>query len=236
MKSGWIETDVEPLPEPRSKQDYRHKNSGSDGDGGIQGGVGCGNPGRPRGALNRTTRAIKEAAVLAAECSANSDGTLFGYLKFMSDNYPVTFTRSILSRLIPYHLNIAATARLETAAEVRTQLAARGIPIDRLTTLFEVPKVPSQRPLVEPADENRLQRDPEPDRTHDSAENGLDRQHEPSRRRYGANEPVRDVRSHPVTILSPSLGGWHALGQQLDLPIDEKEPTDADRSHDPEAA
>jgi hypothetical protein len=224
MKSAWIETDVEPLPEPRSRQDYRHENSGSDGDGGIQGGVGRGNPGRPRGALNKTTRAIKEAAILAAECSEHSDGTLFGYLKYMSDHFPVTFTRSILSRLIPYHLNIAATAKLETAAEVRAKLVALGIPCPE--RLFPIPKVPDLASRRDPApalerDEDSLRREPEPDHAGKPA-NGAD----PDPRARSGPWPVRDVRNTEVAIMAPG-GAWHAMPGNEQLAFDyndEKEP------------
>jgi hypothetical protein len=155
---------VDTVASPR--RDYKHVDSGSDGDGAIQGSVGRRNPGRPKGAVNKTTRAVKEAAILAAECSKHSDGTLFGYLRYMSDNYPVTFTRSILSRLIPYVLH--ADVQLQSVADIRAQLIARGVPLP--TSLFEVPKVPSrmvaQRHLDPPLrDEDHLHREspaPEP--------------------------------------------------------------------------
>jgi hypothetical protein len=188
--------------------------------------------GRKKGVPNKFTRQIKEAVLDAVELSKYSNGEgLVGYLKWLSEEHPRTFARSLLGRLLPIQVRLRGdvVARTESVAELRQQLAAKGIPIDRLTTLFEVPRVPEpRRPSSEPdppRDEDGLDREPA-DRA--SEPNGLDRAHEPSRRRYGAGEPARDVREHEVAILSPSLGGWHALGEQLDLPIDEKEPTDDD--------
>jgi hypothetical protein len=177
--------------------------------------------------------ALIEAAATSDRALANDPkGGLVAYLRSVADDFPKVYTR-VLARLIPHDLRIRAeVAQPKSAEDIKAQLRAKGIPVDRLFRLFEVPKVPERQPG---RDEDNLNREPEPDRA-GSAANGLDRQHEPSQRRYGANEPVRDVREHKAAILSPSLGGWHALGGQLDLPIDEKEPIDADRSHDPEAA
>jgi hypothetical protein len=225
----------------KPKPTYQHKDSGSTGDCGIQGGFAPGNTGgRPPGVPNKLTSVLRQAIVLAAQTSKHADGSLESYCRFLANEHPVAFARHLLSRLLPHRFNIdvAADVRLETPAEIREQLAAKGIPIDRLATLFEMPKVPKPRPLEPPAepDEDRLRREPEPDRVNESTSNGLDRRHEPSRRRYGAGEPVKDVRDHEAAVWSPSLGGWHGLppGRQMDLPIDNHGDPDADR--DPEAA
>jgi hypothetical protein len=107
--------------------------------------------GRRPGTPNRMTRIIKEATFEAVELSKYSNGQgLVGYLKWLSEEHPKTFARGILGRLIPlqYRLNAEVVSRTETADEIRAKLRARGVPIDRLGTLFEVPKLPP--PLPDP--------------------------------------------------------------------------------------
>jgi hypothetical protein len=88
-------------------------------------------------------------------------------------------------------------------------------------------------------DEDNLGLEPKPGCI--SETNGLDRAHEPSRRRYGSdrtNEPPRrDVRDFQAAIMAPG-GAWHSLplNKQMDLPIDNPGDPDADGSNDPQAA
>jgi hypothetical protein len=141
-----------PDPSQRTIDDYTGTRTGGDGEIGLRlkprnGG------GRKPGVLNKTTRIMKEAAVWAAENSVHSDGSLAGYLKYLADTHPKTFARSILAKLIPLDLRLRADVQLETPDEIREQLRARGVPIDRL---FERPTLPEQ-PLLQ-------RRDPDPPR------------------------------------------------------------------------
>jgi hypothetical protein len=107
--------------------------------------------GRKPGTPNRMTRVIRDATFAAVELSKYSNGQgLVGYLKWLSEEHPKTFARSILGRLIPlqYRLNAEVVARTESADEIRAKLLDRGIPIDKLERLFEVPKLPA--PLPDP--------------------------------------------------------------------------------------
>jgi hypothetical protein len=62
---------------------------------------GDGRGGRPKGAPNKTTRALKEAIILAAETSEHSkSGDLVGYLVYLADNRPELFV-PLLGRLLP---------------------------------------------------------------------------------------------------------------------------------------
>jgi hypothetical protein len=58
---------------------------------------------------------------------SNGQG-LVGYLKWLSEEHPRTFARSILGRLIPlqYRLNAEVVARTESVDEIRAQLRDRG--------------------------------------------------------------------------------------------------------------
>jgi hypothetical protein len=107
--------------------------------------------GRKPGTPNRMTRVIKEATFAAVELSKYSNGQgLVGYLKWLSEEHPRTFARSILGRLIPlqYRLNAEVVARTESVDEIRAKLRERGIPIDKLDRLFDLPKLPP--PLPDP--------------------------------------------------------------------------------------
>jgi hypothetical protein len=60
-----------------------------------------GRGGRPRGAPNKTTRALKEAIILAAEKSKHSKAhDLEGYLLYLADEKPELFV-PLLGRLLP---------------------------------------------------------------------------------------------------------------------------------------
>src|SRR5690348_2784437 len=62
---------------------------------------GDGRGGRPKGAPNKTTRALKEAIILAAEKSKHSKGgDLEGYLRYLADEKPELFV-PLLGRLLP---------------------------------------------------------------------------------------------------------------------------------------
>src|SRR5215210_3596249 len=62
---------------------------------------GDGRGGRPRGAPNKTTRALKEAIILAAEKSKHSKAhDLEGYLLYLADEKPELFV-PLLGKLLP---------------------------------------------------------------------------------------------------------------------------------------
>src|SRR6266436_2914510 len=62
---------------------------------------GDGRGGRPKGAPNKTTRALKEAIILAAEKSKHSKAhDLEGYLLYLADEKPELFV-PLLGRLLP---------------------------------------------------------------------------------------------------------------------------------------
>ena len=62
---------------------------------------GDGRGGRPQGAPNKTTRALKEAIILAAELSKHSETRdLVGYLQYLADNRPELFV-PLLGKLLP---------------------------------------------------------------------------------------------------------------------------------------
>jgi hypothetical protein len=67
---------------------------------------GDGRGGRPKGAPNKTTRALKEAIILAAEKSKHSKaGGLVGYLKYLADEKPEVFA-PMLGRLLPLQARV----------------------------------------------------------------------------------------------------------------------------------
>ena len=140
----------------------RRRDNGYVGDSGGDGAINMRPPrgnkvGRKPGTPNRMTRVIKEATFAAVELSKYSNGQgLIGYLKWLSEEHPRTFARSILGRLIPlqYRLNAEVVARTETVEEIRAKLRDRGIPIDKLDRLFDLPKLP-EPPLLS-------QRSPDP--------------------------------------------------------------------------
>src|SRR5258706_4722677 len=62
---------------------------------------GDGRGGRPKGAPNKTTRALKEAIILAAEKSKHSKAhDLEGYLLYLADEKPELFV-PLLGKLLP---------------------------------------------------------------------------------------------------------------------------------------
>jgi len=105
------------------------------------------NFGRKPGVPNFTTKVVKDAALIAVELSKHSDGKgLVGYLTFLANTYPEVFTRSILAKLLPIQLALKAdvSERFATVQEIRDRLRERGVPIDRLGALFEIPRTERQ--------------------------------------------------------------------------------------------
>jgi hypothetical protein len=159
----------EPLrrrPDPGSEPDDDGLDRYSDGDCGLNWPAKKGNTNhRGKGVPNKFTRVMKEASIIAAEtCGLSDDGSLTGYLRYVARRYPATYTRSILSKLIPFTLKAELTAKLKSVAEIRADLEARGIPLP--PSLFEIPITIAQAREFNRRDRDRdedtLQREPEP--------------------------------------------------------------------------
>lgn len=66
---------------------------------------GKGNPGKPKGAVNKTTKTLREAILLAAESVGakkrpNTSDGLVGYLEEIADNHPVAMS-TLLGKVLP---------------------------------------------------------------------------------------------------------------------------------------
>jgi hypothetical protein len=209
-----------------------YEDTGSRGDGAIgthrkRGSGGRKHIGRKPGVPNRLTRVVREAALIAAETSDLSpDGTLVGYLRTVANQYPQTFTRAVLARLIPYRVDLQAQMQLHGSSDdIKAELRKRGIDIDRI---FKVPQVASPgaplrsiNPVSEHSrDEDQLDREPV------ANEDRLDHRDGPNNPYSRKPEPVRDVRDHPVTIMTPGNGAWHELTDQMPLPLPFEEDTE----------
>jgi hypothetical protein len=92
--------------------------------------------GRRRGGQSRTSVVLKDAILYAAQC-VGEDGKgldgLVGYLKQIARTDPRTYA-SLLARVIPLQVTSTTTQEVtyRSIDEVRAELAARGIPIDRI--------------------------------------------------------------------------------------------------------
>lgn len=73
----------------------RQKNSGS-----FRKGVAANPTGKPKGALNGTTRVLKEAILIAAEQAGGQNG-LVGYLEWLAKDQPAAFA-GLLGRVLPH--------------------------------------------------------------------------------------------------------------------------------------
>ena len=79
---------------------------------------GDGRGGRPKGAPNKTTRALKEAIILAAEKSKHSKAhDLEGYLLYLADEKPELFV-PLLGKLLPLQVK----AKNEDGGQVNLKL------------------------------------------------------------------------------------------------------------------
>lgn len=69
-------------------------------------GFAVGNPGKPKGAVNKTTRVLKDAILIAAEQSGQDTkgkGGLVGYLKRVADEDVKAFS-GLLGRVLPLQI------------------------------------------------------------------------------------------------------------------------------------
>ncbi|MCK1732952.1 hypothetical protein IVA79_03030 [Bradyrhizobium sp. 138] len=90
------------------------------------------NSGRTKGARNKTTLILKEAALLAAEaCGEDGKGTngLVGFLTSLAQQQPAVFGR-LLERILPMQFrNKAETTGVLSADEAAQRLRERGLPV-----------------------------------------------------------------------------------------------------------
>jgi hypothetical protein len=92
--------------------------------------------GRKKGGQMRTTTVLKDAILYAAQ-KVGEDGRglngLVGYLTNIARTDPRTFA-ALLARVIPLHVTNTNTAEVtyRSVDEVKAELAARGIVIDRV--------------------------------------------------------------------------------------------------------
>jgi hypothetical protein len=171
--------------------------------------------GRLKGVPNKFTRVMREASIIAAEQAARELGagsTLVDYLRFIATRYPAVYARSILARLIPYAVNLNANMALQSSAEIRAELIAKGIPVPEY--LFKRPQVPAPGPRIE---RRPVPSDPEPPPEPD--EDALPREpvvrtNEPPR--ITANPYSPFARSRPPLDTRPV--GPVLLGTQYELP------------------
>jgi len=110
-----------------------------------------GNGGRKLGAVNHTTREVKEAIALTFD----KIGGIEAFAQWALKNRGV-FYKDIWTKLLPLNLKVDQTVRLETVIEVREQLVASGVPVERIGQLFELPQLPDETedkpPFVEAAE------------------------------------------------------------------------------------
>jgi hypothetical protein len=97
--------------------------------------------GRPPGSVNKTTRILKEAILLAAEQTGeNLRGRhgLVGYLRRIARKEPKAFT-ALLGRVLPMQVNVQGEIdhthehrHYDSTADIRKALRERGITVDEI--------------------------------------------------------------------------------------------------------
>jgi hypothetical protein len=167
----------------------------------------------------------QEILAAAARSKWSSDKTLQSYLLWACETFPRDFFH-VVGRLAPIEVRAAiATFDGGTTEDIREQLRAKGFPVDKLGPIFDQPRISKTilPPRPEPVDRTS-EPVPEPD------EDRLERESVDSNRHIDPPDvlvrtktsPVRDVRNHTVTIMSPN-GSWHELTDQMPLPLEETE-------------
>jgi len=116
-----------------------------------------GNAGRREGSVNKTTRLLKEAVLLAAELEGDVSlqrlkemalyseseretarrGGLVGYLRFLARKHPQAFT-TLLGKVLPLQVHVEARTETvyRTVSDVREELERRGIPLEAVAPLL----------------------------------------------------------------------------------------------------
>jgi hypothetical protein len=94
--------------------------------------------GRPKGSQGKSTKLIREAILLAAECEG-SDGKgkegLLGYCRMLAREHPPVFT-NLLAKMIPLQVQGNIVHEVKTHNDVIVELQKRGLPSQ---SIFDAP-------------------------------------------------------------------------------------------------
>jgi uncharacterized protein (UPF0335 family) len=127
------------------------------------------NPGKPRGAVAKNTRLLKEAIMLAAEIEGQDGqgkGKLVGFMRRVAQEDLRAFV-SLLNRIIPLQVEQKTlddkpkTTVYKSAAEVQRELASRGIDVE---VMFKIMKADA-RPMDDDDEPEGFEIENEPEKT-----------------------------------------------------------------------
>ena len=100
------------------------------------------NAGRKRGSINKTTSVLKHAILLGAQQVGDPKkrgrGGLVGYLSFAARKYPPAYL-PLLLRVLPLQVQVDAEVVYRSIAEIDSELASLGFPIDEIGPLLTQP-------------------------------------------------------------------------------------------------
>jgi hypothetical protein len=111
---------------------------------------GVDNPGRPRGGINKNTRLLKEAIMLAAEIEGQDGegkGKLVGFLRRVAQEDLRAFC-ALLGRIIPLQVEQKTIdskpkrTTYKTVEEVKRELASRGITMEVMFKIMQTDAPP----------------------------------------------------------------------------------------------
>jgi hypothetical protein len=103
------------------------------------------NPGKPRGAINKNTRILKDAIMLAAELegqNGNGSGKLVGFLRKVAQEDLRAFC-TLLARVIPLQVDTREMeapkkrTTYKSVAEVQRELASRGVSLELMFKIMQ---------------------------------------------------------------------------------------------------
>lgn len=118
--------------------------------------------GRKKGSINKNSRILKDALLLAAEAAGDDlfaskkakQDKLVGYLRWMALKEVSTFA-SLLGRVIPLQITVEKVeVHYETVEDIQRDILARQIPIEKLTELLR--QMPATRAEAAKLDDKRL--------------------------------------------------------------------------------
>ena len=117
------------------------------------------NPGKPRGAINKNTRLLKEAIMLAAEIEGQDGqgkGKLVGFMRKVAQEDLRAFVM-LLSRIIPLQVEQKTMdddrpkrTTYKSVDEVKRELASRGVSMELMFKIMQAEPNPMDEP--EPLD------------------------------------------------------------------------------------
>ena len=144
--------------EPKKKKPGRHK---------FVKGHKYGQSGRPKGATNKITRALKDAITMAAEevgglklvkkgkrwgWVATNEGGLVGYLKWLAVEQPHSFT-GLLGKLLPYQLSGKIDTTVQHQHDVYHRIATEDLSkltVQELIAMYREAVTKPDQPLALP--------------------------------------------------------------------------------------